>query len=289
MTGLRYYPTFLPMRSSAYSVMGSVVAALGCAGATTSSSDDSGSLAAAAAEASGKPYHPGEMPVEGPGLGNEADSQVKLDFEKGYLNQNDVNAIIEKHVGTLTACYDRAGAARKYAAGAVRLRFLVGDDGAVQDVLVVGSDLGNYMVERCLVVEGRKIPFAAPGGGRGADFEYSVEFRSTQQHHVVERPTERLRRTVAARLPTLGRCGRPGEKAVDAVAYITPRGQVVSVGLQSEGRLDTMAAMCVVGQIRRWRLPGDKGHLVRTSFSVSKERLTFARAGAVDRTRRSRR
>jgi hypothetical protein len=236
-----------------------------------------------------RPYRPGEMPVGG-GLGNEKDSEVGLGFEKGYLNQNDVNEVLEKHASQLTSCYDRAGAARKYAAGSVTLRFLVGESGQVDDVLVVGSDLGNYMVERCLVVEGRKLPFTAPGGGKGADFEYSVEFRSTRQQHVVERPTERLRRTLAARLPSLGRCGAPGEKPVEAVAYITPAGKVVSVGLQSAGRLDTVAAMCVVGTIRRWRLPGDKGHLVRTSFPLSATRgFTIARAGESERPRRPRR
>ena len=282
------------MRSWLYSVMGiwASAGALGCAGA--SAGPDAEPAAAVASDeertAARRPYKPGEMPL--PGLGNERDADVKVAFEKGYLNQNDVNDVIDKHVGMLTACYERAGAARKYAAGAVRLRFLVGDQGTVDDVLVVGSELGNYMVERCLVVEGRKIPFRAPGGQQAADFEYSVEFRSTQQHHVVERPTERLRRTLAARLPSLGRCGSPGEQPVEAVAYITPAGQVVSVGLQSEGRLDIMAAMCVVEQIRRWRLPGDKGHLVRTNFAVSHpRRLTMAGAGsgATDRTRRSRR
>lgn len=283
------------MRICLHSVMGmwAAAAALGCAGGSAGH-DPEGSPAEALAEAEAdkarRPYKPGEMPV--PGLGNESDADVKVAFDKGYLNQNEVNDVIDKHVGTLTACYERAGAARKYAAGSVRLRFLVGEEGTVEDVLVVGSELGNYMVERCLVVEGRKIPFAAPGGSRAADFEYSVEFRSTQQHHVVERPTERLRRTLAARLPSLSRCGSPSSQPVEAVAYITPGGQVVSVGLQSEGRLDTMAAMCVVGQIRRWRLPGDKGHLVRTSFPVSRPgRLTMVSGSGAgtDRTRRSRR
>lgn len=286
------------MRRKACSVIGALglAAALGCAEGAAGLASDSPlvlpALAAPADEApAARPYRPGEMPV-GESLGNEKDSEVGLGFEQGYLNQNDVNEVLEKHAGALTACYDRAGAARKYAAGAVTLRFLVGPKGQVDDVLVVDSDLGNYMVERCLVVEGRKLPFSAPGGGKGADFEYSVEFRSTRQHHVVERPTERLKRTVAARMPSLNRCGAPGEKPVEAVAYITPRGKVVSVGLQSTGRIDTVAAMCVVGQIRRWRLPGDRGHLVRTSFPVSAtRRLTVARAGGAEagRPRRARR
>src|SRR5688572_18948268 len=119
------------MRTWTYSVMGMAAVALGCAGeAAGPDSESAASLAQAGAgddRSRERPYRPGEMPVGGePTLGNERDSDVKLGFEKGYLNQNEVNEIIEKHVATLTACYERAGTARKYAAGAVRLRFLVG-------------------------------------------------------------------------------------------------------------------------------------------------------------------
>ena len=138
----------------------------------------------------------------------------------------------------------------------MKLRFLVGPDGVVQDVLVIDTEIGNYPVERCLVVEGRKIPFPQPGGAAGADFEYSLEFRSSsKQTHVVDWQKDVLRRRVLAKLPSLQRCGNPGvgDRPVAAVAYISPRGYIVSVGLASAGKLDTMAAMCVVEEIHKWR------------------------------------
>jgi len=218
------------------------------------------------AASSATPYRPGEMPIQ---LGDEPDEEVKVAMDQGYMNQSDVNAVLETHTPTLIACYERAGDARKYASGEVELRFLVAASGKVNDVLVVRNQLGNYPVERCLVVEGKKIPFPKPGGDADADFHYTITFQSTQQHSVVDSKDPQLRQAIFSKRKSLDHCGAPSKKPVDAVAYVRSDGDVVSAGLVSEGRLDIMAAMCVVEEIRAWRLPGDKGHLLRTSFSVA--------------------
>ena len=74
-----------------------------------------------------------------------------------------------------------------------------------------------------------------------------------------------------------------GDRPVAAVAYISPRGYIVSVGLASAGQLDTMAAMCVVEEIHKWRFAprADRGQLVRTIFPLYRGRpgaLTMRRA-----------
>jgi len=212
-----------------------------------------------------RPYRPGQTPVS---LGNERDEDVKVQLERGTLNQPDIDELMDQNAPRLMECYDRAGEARKYASGEVGLRFLISRTGAVTDVMVVRSQLGNYPVERCLVVEGRKIPFPQPGGDKATDFEWTIRFKATGEARVVEWAPEAIRNTVAPKMRTLAPCGPPSEREVRAVAYIQPSGVVVSVGLESPGRIDIMNAMCVVEQIRKWRLPGESGHLVRTSFLV---------------------
>ncbi|HEY0709644.1 MAG TPA: AgmX/PglI C-terminal domain-containing protein, partial [Polyangia bacterium] len=215
------------------------------------------------------PFRPGETEIK---LGDESDSSVDVALERGYLNQGDVNLVLEAHTARLTACYDRAGGARRYAEGEVTLRFLVQASGEVSDVLVVQSKLGNFPVERCLVVEGRKIPFPKPGGNRPADFEYNLIFRSPEAHTVVEWKPQRYGRALASKVPSLGRCGATSEGAVSAVAYVRPGGRVVSVGFSSDKPIDTLAAKCVVDRIMTWRLPSERTHLVRTSFPISSGR-----------------
>jgi hypothetical protein len=214
------------------------------------------------------PYRPGEMAVGG--VGDEPDSAVGVQLERGFLNQNDVNAVLEKYTPRLIECYERAGDARQYAAGQVKLRFLVAATGEVTDVLVVGNQLGSFPVERCLVVEGRKIPFPKPGGGRASDFDYDIEFRASRPHTVVDWKAEQFGKKLTGRVPALGRCGSPGAGAVAAVAYVKPGGRIVSVGFVSDKPIDTMAAKCVVDQIQSWRLPAEKAHLVRTKFAITR-------------------
>ena len=115
-------------------------------------------------------------------------------------------------------------------------------------MLVVDNELGNYPVERCLIAEARKIRFPPPGGDKASDFEYTMEFRSPRQKYVVIWRRGTLRRPIAAKLGSLGRCGSPGEQPVQAVAYIKPNGWVASVGLASEGRMETGPAKCMVDQ-----------------------------------------
>jgi hypothetical protein len=231
-----------------------------------------------------RPYRPGEMPVT---LGDEPDQAVDVALERGFLNQGHVNDVLVAHNAQLSSCYDQAGDAQLFAHGEVRLRFHLDADGQVTDVLVVDNELGNYAVERCLMIEGRKIRFPRPGGGKGSDFEYTLDFRSPRQKYVVIWRRGTLRGPIAAKIGTLGRCGRPGEQPVQAVAYIKPNGWVASVGLASEGRMETAAARCVVDRIMRWRLRGDRGHIVRTSFPVPGNRLARSALGPTARLKRS--
>ncbi len=202
------------------------------------------------------------------GLGNEKDQDVHLQFDRGYLSDNDVNDAMEKHQRTLVDCYQRAGEQRKYVSGQVVLRFLVSKTGQVSDVLVVGSTLGHYAVERCLVAEGRRIPFPPPGGNNDTEFEYSLKFRSSGEIQVVEWGQELMAKDIGALSPGLGGCGPLGPREVRAVAYIEPGGSVASVGLSCDGPLDGTVGICVIEQIRRWHLPNDRDHVVRTSFPL---------------------
>jgi hypothetical protein len=233
-----------------------------------------------------RPYRPGETPVL---LGDEPDDAVEVALDRGYLQPGHLDDVLATHVPRLSACYEEAGDAQLFAHGEVRLRFQLSAEGDVTDVLIIDNELGNYPVERCLVSEGRKIRFPAPGGGKAADFEYSMEFRSPRQKYVVIWRRGTLRRPIAAKMPTLGRCGPASEQPVQAVAYIKPNGWVASVGLASDGPLQAGPAKCLVDRIMRWRLRGDRGHIVRTSFAVStgiRSRITAPALGPTARLKR---
>lgn len=230
-------------------------------------------------------YRPGMRPV-----GPSSDDGLVVEHEYGALDQREVESVLDRHLGKLVACYDRAGPAQKYASGEVRLRFFVAGSGEVSQVLVVKSDLGNHSVESCLVDEARKTAFRPPGGRKATDFEYPLQFRSSGEIPVVAWDPGVLATDVAPLLPQLASCGALGAKKAHAVVYIEPGGAVGSVGLASDEPLEAAAAACVVDQIRTWRLPDDRSHVVRTTLAVAPlPPAPPPRAPAARATKRSRR
>jgi len=189
--------------------------------------------------------------------------------EVGVVDSADVEATIQDHFDEVRGCYARAGKAQKYAGGKVLLRFLIGGDGATQDVLVLESSLGNYDVERCLVEVGRRIHFNAPVGNKATTFEYPIEFRSTTGAEILDIDGPRVNHDVAMLLPQLAACGRIADSDVNAIVYIEPSGLAGSVGLAGTAALDEDAGDCVVQTIRSWRMSiALPGRVVRTTFPI---------------------
>ncbi len=248
-------------------VVGVSVLTLGCGGEAPTRRTPRAMPAPVVAEPAAAPAIP-RPGTTAPSTGGDQDD-VKMSFERGYLSDNDVYDALERHQGSLAACYERAGDARKYVAGDVVLRFFVGATGRVADVLVVGSTLGHYAVERCLVVEGRNILFKPPGGSKDTEFEYSLKFRSSGEIPVVESDAQVMAKDVGAQSSQLHTCGWLGATPVRAVAYVKPGGTVASVGLASAGPLNPEVAMCMIEQIRTWKLPDDRTHIVRTTFPLA--------------------
>lgn len=228
---------------------------LGCASAPPPPPEESGL---------GPGWRPGgaRIPI------GEEDDGMEVEGTKGALDQRDVDKVLDERVRSLTPCYQQAGAAQRYAAGDVKLRFFVTSLGEVSNVLVVSSAIGNYEVERCLVTEGRKLKFPPPRGEKATDFEYALRFQASGEEKVVDWDDDVLAREAAQRAGQLASCGRLGPKPVRAVVYIQPGGAVASVGLACPGPMDQEASACAVEQIRKWRLPDDRKHIVRASFMV---------------------
>lgn len=216
-----------------------------------------------------------DSPLRAPGtrevrLGNEpgrADENMDLEFDRGTFDQGEVEILLEKHTSVFTDCYERAGRTQKYVGGQVMLRFVVSEVGKVDDVLVVENDLGNYAVERCLVVEARKIEFPVPRGHKTAEFEYPLRFRPTGEKVVVDWEADAVHTQVRPLLAKLEPCPTLPEQ-VTAVIYIERDGSISSAGLAAPSPLDPQAGVCALEQVRKWRLSGDGDHVIRTRFAL---------------------
>jgi TonB family protein len=184
-----------------------------------------------------------------------AAAAMGLENEIGVYDSGDIDQALAEHMDEVRDCYRRAGRAQRYAGGVVNLRFLVDGGGTPKDVLVVGTALGNYDVERCVVAVGRAMRFPPPNGNKATSFEYPVEFRSTHEIQVQDlNDSLKVERDVAAALHSLSPCGAVSRTGAAAVFYVDSNGGVGSVGISAESALNEPAAACAVREIRHWRM-----------------------------------
>lgn len=182
------------------------------------------------------------------------DQGMGMEMSIGVLDERLVDRAMKPHVAALSACFSRAGEARKYLSGQVVMRFVVTARGEVSDVQVIRNGLGSFPVENCLMTQGKQILFPAPEGRKATDFEYSMTFQSTGERSVVPWSGEELAHHLYGISDDLAGCGAIGKSDVDVVAYVEPGGLIGSVGFASQGSLDPGAADCAAGLMRRVRV-----------------------------------
>lgn len=206
--------------------------------------------------------------VQPPGGGGR--SEMGLENEVGVYESADVEGAIADRMDEVRGCYRRAGRAQRYAGGMVTLRFVVSGNGTTEDVLVIGTDLGNYEVERCLVAVGRTVKFPAPNGSKATTFEYPVEFRSTHELPVQDLDESiKIERDMAASMHLLAGCGPVSETGASAIFYVEPSGAIGSVGLAASSPVNEEAGACTVREMRRWRMSATlPGRMLRYHASL---------------------
>ncbi len=178
----------------------------------------------------------------------------------GTLAPSRVRAVMAQHAAGFNNCFQRN--AGSYVSGGVRLRFLVGARGRVEQVWVARSDLGSWAIEDCLVQSARYLEFPPPPGGR-ARFDFPFRWNeagSRLAQHVDEGwgyPALRRER------PAIERCRK--RNAYDApfrvTAYVGRKGQALSVGMHAELRPSERFVACAVHAVEAARFP-DPGHRV---------------------------
>ena len=182
------------------------------------------------------------------------DNAMGMEMSLGVLDERVVDRAMKPHIRAMSACFARAGDARKYLSGQIVMRFVVTASGRVSDVQVIKNALGSYPVESCLVAEGKQIVFPAPEGRRGTDFEYSMDFQSTGERTVIPWSGEEMARHLYGISSNIASCGSLGATDVDVIAYVEPGGVVGSVGFASQGSLDPSAAVCAAALMRTVRV-----------------------------------
>lgn len=228
-------------------------------------------LALAGCGGSDKPaaaQEPASAPAAGDASAEKGEKDgLQVSGTRGVLQNEQIQAGISPHAVALEACYKDALKQKKYLGGKVLLEVEVGKDGQVTRAGIAEGDLGDWMVERCLIDEAGKMTFAKPTGGDGtAEFKLPLDFTSDQPP--LEAWSEaQVASVVKEGVASLAGCGAAAE--VTATVYVGNRGAVQAVGFAGSPPVDSHWAECARLAIGGWIFPDPHGKVVKASFAVS--------------------
>lgn len=207
--------------------------------------------------------------------GEEDTDDIEVEGLKGHLQPVQIEKGVAPHQAALARCYKSAAKKSKFLAGKLVLKFVVGPDGAVKQVLLDENDLGAWAVERCVLEIARAMTFARPtGGDREAEFTVPLEFAGTRR--IDWWPEERVETVVAKKLEELEECKEQNGVVVPSNVFVTfyigTRGAVQSVGFVSPGQpIDDAWAECAAGIVSGWTMPDPMGTIAKTGFRYRPE------------------
>lgn len=84
---------------------------------------------------------------------------------RGSLSREVIRRVIQRHIGEVRFCYERALQDRPTLAGRVNVQFVISPTGAVQTASIADSDLNAPAVDACIANAVRRWTFPAPEGG----------------------------------------------------------------------------------------------------------------------------
>lgn len=213
--------------------------------------------------------HQTRVPTMGDDDDDDDEPGVEVKGLKGRLDPYDIQAGVEPHFGSLTACYADNLKRRRYLGGDITFKFTVDRQGGVKTVQLSKSDLGAWDVEKCMLGVARSMKFAAPKGGE-ADFTLPLEFDATRSVTWLEEEAglaqvKELKRELRA-------CAKENKtrtpRKVMVTLYVGTRGGVTSVGFASAHKrpITDLWADCAETKIRAWVLSDPLGKVAKLAF-----------------------
>lgn len=96
----------------------------------------------------------------------------------GELERQDIEIVLKQRMGLIRRCYTRELRRDPTLQGTLKVRFVIDEDGSVKYSALRGSQLGNSIVEDCVVDEIKKLRFPMPRGDGTVIVTYPFSFRA---------------------------------------------------------------------------------------------------------------
>jgi hypothetical protein len=187
------------------------------------------------------------------------ETPVKISGIEGSMSSYDVRATMDKRGAALGACHEPRARVVPALSGTIEFAIAVSGEGAVSEVSVASSDLGDRTLERCVSQVIAETAFPRPNGG-DARVTWTMILEPTRASAAAEPwDRERIAKVLDKKLPELREeCSVNGGGQFDVTAYVNKRGRVVAAGVTSRRAAKPEDLDCIVSELRSWSMPRPK-------------------------------
>lgn len=199
-----------------------------------------------------------------------AESRVAVRGIEGTLSSYDVRHTMEKRGREFGACHEPRAKRMPRLAGNIEFAIRVTPEGAVSQVQVRNSDVGDRALERCFVDVISSTAFPRPNGGE-ANVSYSMILGPARPGKDPEQwELGRITRVLAKEAPDLREtCSVPSDGSYLLTAYVNKQGRVVTAGVSAPTGGEPEMLDCLVQGLSTWKMPKPKSPLAKVSFSLA--------------------
>lgn len=211
--------------------------------------------------------------TEGPKTGGGESTQSgggtpNFEAEVGALDQDKVQATIDRTSGKLTSCFTDGLRRVPFLGGEIRFALRIGQDGAARVAYLKESTLGDRRTEACMLEALRSASWPAPVGGKEglADGGFSFD-PSPDERPPVDMDPERLGKDLGKVKGVLSKCRESANAGpIKATMYIDTDGKPMSIGVATADVKGEEAASCVVDALQGMKFPSPGSYAGKVSI-----------------------
>jgi hypothetical protein len=195
------------------------------------------------------------------------DSRVAVSGLKGTLNRDDVHQTMGARQRELNGCVQQARRGAQFVNGSLKFAFKVDGHGRVLQVRPLGSSIGHYALESCIMQVLTDTQFPAPSGRATAEFTWGMNVEGARgslkqsNNKSVAASVRKHRRAL------FKQCEVPRRARYRFTAYVSSTGQVVSAGAVTKPGPYEQKVPCLIEELSKLQLPKQK-QMAKVEFDL---------------------
>lgn len=185
--------------------------------------------------------------------------------EFGGMNEEKVQKTIEKLYPSLTECLMDGYKKVEFLGGEVGFLVKVNLKGEAEAAHAESSTLGNYQAEQCMLDKLKASRWPKPVGGKIGLARTSIAFDPPADVRApVSWGQDDIQKLLESSREELHSCGRGGPFTI--TAYVSTRGQAMSVGVAHADDSGESTAACLVGVVQSMHFPSPGSWPAKVTF-----------------------